>query len=56
MDCMASRLLENFFCRSEICTRSGFGSLQSRHGADLSPKSTLLVTRPVKGLVLVSEV
>ncbi|KAF3534615.1 hypothetical protein DY000_02040783 [Brassica cretica] len=39
----------------EIHTRSGVGCLQSRHRADLSPESTLLVTLRVEGLVLVSE-
>ncbi|KAF2591456.1 hypothetical protein F2Q70_00039194 [Brassica cretica] len=42
--------------RLDIHTCSGVGCLQSRHGADLSPESTLLVTRRVEGLVLVSEV
>ncbi|KAF3597012.1 hypothetical protein DY000_02020543 [Brassica cretica] len=55
MDCMASSLLENICSGWEIHTCSRVRCLQNRHGPDLSPESTLLVTCRVEGLVLVSE-
>ena len=47
MDCMASSILENISSRIRC--------LQSRHGSDLCPEATLLVTCRVEGFVFVKE-